>query len=121
MGDQVYSSFLGGIFRSVRFGIMEAHGGANIIAMNYLMEKGAFEFDESTQKFGVNDKKVHGAVRDLAHDLLMIQALGDYEGSVKMIEKYRKISPEMQIALDKLEEVPVDIKPVYKIEQTIGH
>jgi len=119
LGDQVYSSFLGGIFRSIRFGITEAHGGANAIAMNYLMEKGGFQFDSNSQKFSVNNKKINKAVFDLAHDLLMIEAHGDYEGAKKMIEKYRYISPEMQIALDKLKHVPVDIKPIYAIEKQL--
>ena len=116
LGSQVYSSFLGGIFRSIRFGITSAHGGANAIAMNYIMEKGGFEFDESSQRFSVNDNKISKAVFELAQELLMIQALGDYEGAKNMIEKYRYISPEMEIALDKLKDVPVDIKPIYSIE-----
>ncbi len=120
LGDQVYSSFLGGIFRSIRFGITSAHGGANAIAMNYLMEKGGFEFDSTSQKFSVNDKKIDKAVFDLAHELLMIQAEGDYEGAKNMIEKYRHLSPEMQIALDNLKDVPVDIRPIYSIEKALA-
>jgi hypothetical protein len=116
LGDRIYSSFLGGIFRSIRFGITEAHGGANAIAMNYIMEKGGFEFDSTSQKFSVNDNKISKAVFDLAQDLLMIEALGDYEGAKNLIEKYRYISPEMQIVLDKLKDVPVDIRPMYAIE-----
>jgi hypothetical protein len=120
LGDQIYSTYLGGIFRSIRFGISEAHGGANAIALNYLMEKGGFEYDESNQKFNVNDLKIKKAVFDLANDLLMIEALGDYEGARNLIEKYCQISPEMQIALDKLKDVPVDIKPVYSVENELA-
>ena len=115
MENEVYSSFLGGIFRSVRFGITSAHGGANVCALNYIMEKGGFEFDDKSVKFRVNDKKIDIAVKDLAHDLLMIQALGDYDGAKSFIEKYRRISPELQKALDKLKDVPVDILPNYAI------
>jgi len=117
LGDQVYSSFLGGIFRSIRFGITEAHGGANAMAFNYIVEKGGFEYDETSQKFSVNDNKIDKAVFDLTHDLLMIEALGDYKGAKDMIEKYGYISPETKIALDKLKHVPVDIRPMYAIEE----
>ncbi len=120
MKAQAYSSYLGGIFRSVRFGINEAHGGANAIAFNYLMEKGGFEYNPQTRKFRVNDAKVEGAIRDLAHDLLMIQATGDYEGAKRFIQKYRYLSPEMQDALNRLKDVPVDIRPVYTIEQWLS-
>ena len=120
MKDQAYSSYLGGIFRSVRFGINEAHGGANAIAFNYLMEKGGFEYNPQTRKFRVNDAKIEGAIRDLAHDLLMIQATGDYEGAKRFIQKYRYLSPEMQDALNRLKDVPVDIRPVYTIEKWLS-
>ncbi len=114
---QAYSSYLGGIFRSVRFGINEAHGGANAIAFNYLMAKGGFVYDPNTQKFRVDDEKIETAIRDLAHELLMIQALGDYEAAKTFIAKYRYLSPEMQAALDKLKDVPVDIRPIYTVEE----
>ncbi len=118
---QAYSSYLGGIFRSVRFGINEAHGGANAIAFNYLMEKGGFEYDPHTQKFRVNDAKIATAIRTLARELLMIQARGDYEAAKAFIDRYRYLSPEMQAALDKLKNVPVDIRPIYTVEQWMAH
>ncbi len=112
---QTFTSYLGGIFRSVRFGINEAHGGANAIEYNYIKEKGGFEYDEATQKFSVKLDKMPDAVKALSHDLLMIEALGDYEGAKQMIEKYRYLPPEMESALDRLEDVPVDIRPVYRV------
>jgi hypothetical protein len=117
LGDEVYASFVGGIFRSVRFGISEAHGGGNVIILNYLMEKGGVEYNQTTGRFHVNYSKIQDAVRDLSQKILMIQALGDYEGAKKFIEDYRVISPELQSALDKLSDIPVDIKPVYAVEK----
>ncbi|MEZ4763445.1 MAG: hypothetical protein R3C26_09675 [Calditrichia bacterium] len=66
---------MGGIFRSVRFGISEAHGGGNAIILNYLMEKGGVEFTAETARFHVNYAKMDAAVRDLSHDILMIEGL----------------------------------------------
>jgi hypothetical protein len=117
MQKNVYPTYLGGIFRSVRFGINAAHGGANAIQMSYIMEKGGFVFDEETARFSVNLEKVRDAIRQLAHDVLMIEALGDYDKAKEMIDKYRKISPQLQKALDKAVDVPTDIRPVYAIEQ----
>lgn len=119
MEKQLYVSFLGGIFRSVRFGINEAHGGANAISLNYLLEKGGFEYNANKVLFKVNFKKIKSAIRDLAHDLLMIQALGDYEGAKKFIEKYRVMSEPIQKALEKVKDVPVDIRPIYSIEKEV--
>jgi hypothetical protein len=119
MGDAVYASFVGGIFRSVRFGIEEAHGGGNVIILNYLQEKNGVVYDLKTGKFRVNYAKIADAVKALSHDILMIQALGDYDGAKKFIEKYRYISPELQSALERLADIPVDIKPVYHIEKEL--
>jgi len=108
---------LAGAFRSVRFGIGEAHGGGNAIIYNFLMEKGGFEYDEKTKKVKVNFKKVNTAFEELGNLLLMIQARGDYEGAKEMMEKYKVISPSMKTLTEKLSVLPVDIKPVYEIEQ----
>jgi hypothetical protein len=47
----------------------------------------------------------------------MIQANGDYEGSKDLIAKYVVNSPSMATLRSELEHLPVDIKPVYEIEQ----
>ena len=120
LGDQIYASYLGGIFRSIRFGINEAHGGANAIAFNYLMEKGAFQYNAATGKFSVDDAKIKTAIRQLTHDLLMIQARGDYQGAKAFIKKYRYLSPPLKQALDSLKDVPVDIRPVYAVEEWLN-
>jgi hypothetical protein len=115
--ENIYVTYLGGIFRSVRFGIDDAHGGANAIQLNYIMEKGGFSFDEAEARFSVNKDMIRDAVKDLTHDILMIEALGDYAGAGEMIAKYRKASPEMEKALAKVEKVPTDIRPIYAIEK----
>jgi hypothetical protein len=113
---ETYATFLAGIFRSVRFGINEAHGGGNAIIYNYLLEKGGYEYNPETQKVKVNFGKVGLALRDLANLILMIQAKGDYQGAKDLIAKYVVNSPSMATLRDKLSSLPVDIKPVYQIE-----
>jgi len=112
-GDELAATFIGGIFRSVRFGINEAHGGGNIIIFNRLMDDGVITYDPSSGKFGVNLAKARDGFTKLAHDLLMIQATGDYDAAKQMIDTYRVIRPEMKDALDRLKDVPVDIRPIF--------
>lgn len=119
LAGQVYASFVGGIFRSVRFGVEAAHGGGNAIILNYLMEKGAVEFDPARERFRINYQKIGEAVRQLSREILMIQALGDYQGAQALIKKYRKIAPELQIALNKLNDIPVDIRPQFAVEKKL--
>jgi hypothetical protein len=114
---ETWVTFLAGTFRSVRFGISEAHGGGNAILYNYILEKGGYEFDAETKKVRVNHDKIYDSLKQLAGEVLIIQALGDYEGAKNMIEKYRIISPSMETLITELSDLPVDIKPVYEIEK----
>lgn len=114
--NETYVTFLAGTFRSVRFGINEAHGGGNAIIYNYLLEKGGYEYDEQTQKVKVNFDKIGVALKDLANLILMIQATGDYQGAKDLIAKYVVNSPSLETLSKKLEHLPVDIKPIYEIE-----
>ncbi len=116
--ENIWVTFMAGTFRSVRFGATEAHGKANVIIFNYLVEKGAYVRDAKTGQYSVALDKIEAAVRDLAHNLLMLEALGDYDGSKAFIEKYGKMSAEMQALVDKINaaDIPVDIEPVFDID-----
>ncbi|MFO7524963.1 MAG: peptidase [Ignavibacteriaceae bacterium] len=114
---QVWVTFLAGAFRSMRFGINEAHGGGNAIIYNYLLEKGAYEYDDAAQKVKVNFEKIYPALTELATKVLMIQAEGDYAGAKELMAKYAVSSPSIETLRNKLAVLPVDIKPVFEIEK----
>ncbi len=115
--EETYVTFLAGIFRSVRFGINEAHGGGNAIIYNYLLEKGGYEYNPDTRKVRVNFDKIYPALKDLANKVLMIQATGDYEGAKAFIAKYAVTSPSMDTLRSGLTKLPVDIRPIFRIEE----
>ena len=114
---ETYITFLAGVFRSVRFGINEAHGGGTAIIYNFLLEKGGYEYNAKTEKVRVNFEKIYPALKELANKILMIQATGDYEGAKKFIAKYAVFSPSMEKLRSKLVHLPVDVKPVFQIEE----
>jgi len=114
---QIWTTFLAGIFRSVRFGINEAHGGGNAIIYNYMLENGAYQFNKTTQRVKVNYDKAYAVLKSLAHKILMIQATGNYNGAKELIKKYAVQSPSMKLLVKKLMDLPVDIKPVFEIDQ----
>lgn len=115
LAKRVYASYLAGFFRSVRFGVSEAHGRANLVAFNYLREKGAITYDEKTKKFGLDFSKAKEAVKSLTREVLMLEAKGDYAGSKKFVQKYGKVPPEMKAGLQRLQGIPVDIRPEYTV------
>jgi hypothetical protein len=115
--EQCPVTFLAGVFRSVRFGVHESHGRANLIAFNYLAEKGAYRFDPRTSRYSVAMEAFPQAVRSLAKELLLLQAQGDYDGAKAFVEKYSVMSEEMRSVLGRLGDIPVDIEPVFEIER----
>jgi len=108
-------TYTAGIFRTTRFGVAEAHGLGMVLQTNFLLEHGAVEITEDG-KFRPVPDRFETAFRDLAHELLMIQALGDYDAAVAFAEKYGTVDPAMVEAIDSLVTIPVDIDPSYPIE-----
>jgi hypothetical protein len=108
---KLYTTYLASSFRSLRFGIHEAHGKGMAMQFNYLTGKGAF-VENSDGTFAVNYQKIKPAVRDLVHDLLTIEANGDYAAAKKMLDELGVLRPSMQHALEKLRDIPTDIEPV---------
>jgi hypothetical protein len=104
-------AFLASIFRSVRFGAASAHGRANIAALNFLQERGAFARDSASGKYRVDFAKMQQGANDLAATILKLQGDGDYEGVGAFQTKYGTISPALKADLDRLgaKGIPVDI------------
>ena len=113
--ETLYTTYLASAFRSVRFGITEAHGKGVAMQFNYLTDEGAIHFDERTGTFSIVPSKIKDAVRKLTHDILTVEAEGSYDGAKAMLDKYGVVRPQMQGALERLKGVPVDIEPSYPL------
>ena len=107
----MYVTYLASTFRSVRFGLTEAHGKGVAMQLNTLLDAGAFVVKGNA--FTVDDIKIKDAVRDLTTKLMMIQATGDRAGAAALLEKQAVIRPEVKKVLDQLSSVPVDIAPKF--------
>ncbi len=107
---RLYTSFLASTFRTLRFGLHEAHGKGMALQFNYLREKGAFVANPDGT-FAVDFAKVKSAVRDLDHELLTIEATGDYGAGKALLDRFGKLSPELDRAIAKLKDIPTDIAP----------
>jgi hypothetical protein len=114
---QMYVTYLASSFRSIRFGIKEAHGKGMALQFNYLMGEKAFKFDEKTGKFSVDFEKIKDGMKKLTSEIMTIQAEGSYDKAKAMLDKYAVTNPMMQKVLDKLNNVPVDIAPHYPLAE----
>ena len=106
-----YTTFMAGIFRSVRFGASSAHGKANMIRFNYFAEKGAFERDPESGVYRVNYDKLEQAAASLSELILTLQGDGDYDGVAQLVADKGKIGEQLQADLDRLSaaSIPVDV------------
>ena len=105
-----YTTFMAGIFRSVRFGAASAHGKANMLTFNYFQNEGAFVRNEQG-KYAIDFEKMKVAVEKLAGDILQHQGNGDYETTKAWMGEMTVIKPELQADLDRVNAagIPTDI------------
>ncbi|KAG0323618.1 hypothetical protein BGZ99_002673 [Dissophora globulifera] len=115
--ESFYMTYLASAFRSIRFGITEAHGLGQAMQFEYLKEQGGFAYDADTHKFRVVMDKIEAAVSSLTTRILVLQGDGDKAKVKEFVDRYGIISPEVKHALDTLENlgVPVDVYPNYRI------
>lgn len=108
----LYTTYLASCFRSIRFGLNEAHGRGVAVQVNRFLDAGAFKVQRDGT-FVVDEAKMTAEVTALTRDLLTLQAEGRYDKSKELLERMGTIRPEVKKVLDRLEKVPVDIEPRY--------
>ncbi len=115
----MYKTFLASAFRSIRFGITEAHGRGTAIQVNYLLDFGAFVVSRDGT-FSVNPAKIKDGIAALTRELMILEAEGSYSKAKDLIVKLGIVRPEVQRVLDKLAGVPVDIEPIFVTTTKLG-
>ena len=110
VAESMYTTFLASCFRSIRFGLNEAHGKGIALQLNYLLDRGAFKVNQDGT-FSVDETRIKDAVASLTRELMTIQAEGNYTAAQDLLKKMVEVRPEVQAVLDKLKDVPVDIEP----------
>ena len=110
--EQLFATYAGLHFRSMRFGIDEAHGRGTAVQWNWLREQGAIA-PAGDGTFRVDFAKMRPAVRSLATELLMIEATGDYARAQRLLSKYGVSTPEIESVTARLKDIQVDITPYF--------
>ena len=108
----MYTTFLASTFRSIRFGVNEAHGRGIAIQLNYLLDKGGVRIAPDGT-FAVDLPTFKEAMTALTGEFMTLQAQGDYAKAKDMYTRLGVVRPEVQKVLDKLVGVPVDIEPIF--------
>jgi hypothetical protein len=112
MRNELFTSYVGGQFRTIRFGTAEAHGSAELMEFNYLSEQGVVTRD-AAGKYSVNYDKMVPAIDALAKELLEIEATGDRARAESWFKKYNTVPPELEQSFKTMNDIPVDITPIF--------
>jgi hypothetical protein len=110
--QQLFATYAGLHFRSMRFGIDEAHGRGTAVQWNWLRENGAIT-PSANGTFLVDNARMRAGIQSLATELLTIQATGDYARAQRLLAKYGVSNPEIESVTARLKDIPVDITPVF--------
>ncbi|NPC52386.1 hypothetical protein D7X99_40500, partial [Corallococcus sp. AB032C] len=108
----MYTTFLASAFRSIRFGIDEAHGKGIALQLNHFLDTGAVKVN-ADGTFEVVPDKMQAAVTSLTNQLMALQASGDRTAAEALLAKQGVVRPSVQKVLERLKNVPVDIEPRY--------
>ncbi len=108
-----YVTFLGSIFRSIRFGAASAHGVANAVRFNFFREHEAFSRN-AEGRYQVDAEKMQAAMNALSEKILLFQGDGDYEGVAAFLDTYGKIGPELQADLDRLAAAGISVDIIFE-------
>jgi len=114
----MYTTYLASMFRSIRFGLNEAHGRGVAMQLNYFLDKGGVTVAQDGT-FAVNPARIKQNIIDLTHDLMTMEAMGDYAAAKQMIATMAVNRPPTQRVLDRLTSVPVDIEPRFVTAATL--
>ena len=111
--NSTYASYVAGIFRTVRFGVAEAHGAGEIMQFNYLTEQGAIRRDDASGLYVIEFDKMPAAMASLAKELLEQEATGDRGRTEAWFKKYGTMPTSLAEILAKTADIPVDVDPQF--------
>lgn len=120
MREKLLVSYFAGLFRSVRFGVAEAHGKGAALQINYFLDRKAVTVDGRTGRFTVDMLALEKAITQLVNSLCMLQHLGSPEAVKALLSRYGVMSPAIERALGGLGGIPVDIRPIYPLAGETG-
>jgi len=114
----MYTTFLASTFRTLRFGVSSAHAQGMALQFNWHLDSGAVTANPDGT-FAFDLEKLKSSVVSLTREILTIQAKGDYTGAKHLLDRMVVIRPEVQRALERLTDLPVDIEPNFTTAQSL--
>jgi hypothetical protein len=116
--NEIYTSYVAGIFRTLRFGTGEAHGRAEMMEFNYLVEHQALS-QNADGRYAVDFQAMPVAIESLTAKLLTFEAQGDRVGVKAWYDKYDVMPSALSKVLETTKDIPVDILPEFELSRGV--
>jgi len=107
------ATYFTGLFRSMRWGTGEAHGGGASFQYTYFVETGAAQWDADAQRFRLDFAKLEQAISDLTGKVVVIEGNGNYEAAAGFLQSYRQLDDHAKTVIATTSHLPTDIAPIY--------
>jgi len=117
--EEYYASYVAGIFRTLRFGIGEAHGRAQMMEFNYLSQERTIIRDPATGRYVIDYVRMPAALERVAKELLEIEATGDRGRAENWFKRYESMPEHLKSALEDTQDIPVDVDPIFSFPDRV--
>ncbi len=111
----VAATWLSGLLRTARFSRTTAQARAAMLNLGLAGEAGLLVADPARRRLVVRPARLRPAIEGIARQLLLIEATGDRQAARLLLERYPRLPGELALMLADLEQVPVDLRPIYPI------
>ncbi len=110
MRRTLYPTYVASAFRSIRFGLNEAHGKGMALQLSWFLDaRGISARPDGT--FAIDPAKMREAVTSLTREIMTIQGKGDRAAAQALLDRMAVVRPEVKRVLERLKDVPVDVAP----------
>ena len=107
------ATYFTGLFRAVRWGTNEAHGGGAAYQYTYFKEVGAVSWDEGEARFKIDFDKLEQAISDLTGKVVMLEGDGNYAAAKAFLDSYAVLDAHAKSVIAATAYLPTDIAPIY--------
>ncbi len=112
--DGLLRSYLAGLFRSIRFGIQEAHGKSNLIQLNWYKKYKVIDVS-SNGKYLIHTENFDEVNTQLLNKLTELEASASAKDIEKFLAEYAVVTDDLTKILDTIKDIPTDIRVDYSL------
>lgn len=114
--NEFYVSYLGSLFRSIRFGLDQAHGKAAAISLNYLLANGGILYNHESKKWSIDFLNFENSIKNLASELLILEGDGENSNVQAFFDKWTVATQELTTSLNLTKDIAIDVLPIRSIK-----